>query len=77
MGETLDFMLNSHDLIPTDVIMKVRMNFIIERMFKVRNDEDLKNVKFQYHTHEVSTNNCQYQIRLVYNEFLYDANKGK
>ena len=28
-------------------------------------------------TYEVSANNGQGQIILVYNDFLYDANKGK
>ena len=50
---------------------------MMERMFKVRNEEELKNVNFQYHTHEVSANNGQSQLRLAYNDFLYDANKGK
>ena len=50
---------------------------IMERMFKVSNEEDLNNVNIQYHTHEVSVNNGQSQIRLAYNDFLYDAKKGK
>ena len=50
---------------------------MMERMFKMRNEEELKNVNCQCHTHEVSENNGQIQIRLAYNEFLYDANKGK
>ena len=50
---------------------------MMERMFKVSNDEDLKNVKCQYHTHEVSANNGQGEIRLGYNDFLYDDYKGK
>ena len=50
---------------------------IMERMFKVSNEEDLNNVNIQYHTHEVSVNNGQSQIRLAYNDFLYDSNKGK
>ena len=50
---------------------------MMEHMFKVSNEEELKNVICQYHTHEVSANNGQSQIRLDYNDFLYDANKGK
>ena len=77
VGETLHFMLSLHDLIPNDVSMKVRMMMMMERMFKVRNDEELKNVMSQYHTDEVSANNGHNQIRLTYNDFLYDSNKGK
>ena len=43
----------------------------------MRNDEELKNVKCQYHTDEVSANNGHSQIRLAYNDFFYDANKGE
>ena len=57
MGKTLDFMLIFHDLILNDVTVQVRMMMMMERLFKVSNDEDLKNVKCQYHTHEVSSNN--------------------
>ena len=63
--EILDFVLISHDLIPDDVTMKVRMMMMMERIFKVSNDEELKNVKCQYHTHEVSANNGHNQIRLA------------
>ena len=49
----------------------------MERMFKVSHEEELKNTNCQCHTHEVSTNNGQSKIRLAYNDFLYDANKGK
>ena len=55
--------------------MKVRK--IMEHMFKVSNEEELKNVNYQYHTHEVSANMGQRQTRLAYNDFSYDANKGK
>ena len=65
VGETLDFMLSSHDLIPIYVTMKVIMMSMMERMFKVSNDEEHKNVKCQYHTHEVSANNGHNQIRLA------------
>ena len=71
-GEDTGFHVRSHDLFPNDVSMKVR-----------NNDDDGTYVKselwtsnFQYHTHEVSTNNGQSQIRLTYNDFLYDAKKG-
>ena len=50
-------MLNSHDLIPNDSTMKVGMIMMMESMFEVRNDEELKNMKCQYHTHDVSANN--------------------
>ena len=50
---------------------------MMEQMFKVSNEEELKNVNCQYHTHEVSANNGQSQLRLAYNDFLYDAKKGK
>ena len=49
----------------------------MERMFKVSNEEELKNVNFQYHTHEALENNGKIQITLTYIDFLYDANKGK
>ena len=49
----------------------------MERIFKVSNEEDLKNVNSQCHTHEVSANNPQIHIRFAYNDFLYDAIKGK
>ena len=65
MGQTLDFMLSSNDLIPNDNTMKVRMMMMMEHLFKVSNDEELKNVKCQYHTHEVSANNGHNQIRLA------------
>ena len=77
VGETLNFMLSSHDLIPNDVTMKVRMTMMMECLFKVSNDEDLKNFMWKYHTHKVSANNGHIEIRLAYNDFLYDANKGK
>ena len=66
----MDFMLISHDVIPNDVTMKVRMMMMMERMFKMSNDEELQIVKYQYHTHEVSANNGHNQIRLTYNDFL-------
>ena len=50
---------------------------MMECMFKVSIEEEIKNVNCQYHTHEVSANNGQSHLRLAYNEFLYDANKGK
>ena len=37
-------MISSQHLITNDVIMKVRMMMMIEYMFKVSNDEELKNV---------------------------------
>ena len=77
VGETLDFMLSLHDLIPNDVTMKVRIMIMMECMFKVSNDKELENDKLQYLTHEDSTNNGHNQIRLAYNDFLYDATKGK
>ena len=43
---------------------------MMERMFKVSIEEELKNVNCQYHTHEVSENKGQNQLRLAYNEFL-------
>ena len=49
----------------------------MEHMFKVSYEEELKNVNWQYHNHEVSANNGQGQIRLAYNDFLYYAKKGK
>ena len=76
VGETLNFMLRSDNLIPNDVTMKVRMMMMMECMFKVINDEELKNVNCQYQNHEVSANNGHNQMRLAYNDFLYDANKG-
>ena len=75
MGDTLDFMISSNDLIPNDITINVTMMIMMEHMFKVRNDEELKNVKFQNHIHKVSANNGHNQIRLAYNDFLYDANK--
>ena len=51
MEETLDIMLSSQDLINNDIIMKVRMMMMMERMLKLSNDEKLKNVKCHYHTH--------------------------
>ena len=50
---------------------------MMERMFQVSHEEELTNVNCQYHTNYVSTNNGQSQIRMPYNDFLYDANKGK
>ena len=50
---------------------------MMELMFKVIYEEEFKNVNWQYHTYDVSTNNGQCQIRLAYNDFLRDANKGK
>ena len=50
---------------------------MMERMSKLSNVEELKNVTCQYHTHEVLANNGQRQIWLAYNDFLYDSNKGK
>ena len=44
-------MISSQHLITNDVIMKVRMMMMIEYMFKVSNDEELKNVKCHYNTH--------------------------
>ena len=70
-------MLSSHDVIPNDNTIKVRMMMMMESMFKVSNEKDLKNFKCQYHTYEVSGNNVQSQIRLAYNDFLYDASNGK
>ena len=49
---------------------------VMEYIFHVSNEEELKNVNFQYHTRDVSANNGQSQLRLAYNDFLYDANKG-
>ena len=49
---------------------------MMERMFKVSNNEDLKNVNCKYYTHEVSANNGHNQIILAYNDFLHDAIKG-
>ena len=69
VGETVDIMLISHDIILSYVTMKVRMMMMMECIFKVSNDEDLKNVKCQYHTHEVSANNGSNQVRLAYNDF--------
>ena len=77
VGETLDFMLSSHDLIRNDATTKVRMIMMMESMFEVRNDEEIKNIKCQYHTHDISSNNGHNQIRLIYNDFIYGANKGK
>ena len=48
----------------------------MERMFKVSYEQEHKNVNCQYHTHEISTNNGQGKIRLAYNDFFYDVNKG-
>ena len=50
---------------------------MMERMFKVSNEEELTNVNCQYHIREVSPNNGPKQLRLAYNDFLYYANKGK
>ena len=50
---------------------------MMERKFKVSNEEELKNVNCQYHTHRVSVNNGKCRKRLAYNDFLYGANKGK
>ena len=43
----------------------------------MRNEEEIKNVNCQYHTHDVSANNGQSQKRFAYNDFLCDQNKGK
>ena len=48
---------------------------MMELMFKVKHEEDLKNINFRYHTDEVSANNGQIQIWLAYNDFFYDAKK--
>ena len=50
---------------------------MMERMFKVSNEEETKNVNCKYHTHDLSANYGQSQLRLANNDFLYDANKGK
>ena len=70
MRETLDFLLNLHDLIPNDVTTKVRMTMMVERMFKLSNKEEIENFKCHYHTHEVSVDIGQSQIRLTYNDFI-------
>ena len=77
VGETLNLMLSLHDIFPDDFSMKVRIMMMMKHMFKVRNDEELKNVTCQYHTHEVLANNRHNEITLAYNDFLYDANKRK
>ena len=46
VGETLNFMLSSFDFIPNEVTMKLKMMMMMESMFKVSNDEEIKNVKF-------------------------------
>ena len=50
---------------------------IMERVFKVRFETmSLRMSLSNINTNEVSANNRQSQIRLDYNDFLYDANKG-
>ena len=44
VGEIVDLMLSSHDLIPNDVTMKVRM-MMMQRMLKSSSGEEHKNFK--------------------------------
>ena len=49
----------------------------MERLFIVTYEEEHKNVNCKYHTQEVLANNGQGQIRLTYNDFFNDVNKGE
>ena len=62
-------MLSSHDFIPNDFTMKVRMIMMMEHILKLSSEEEFKNVKCQYHTHEFGAYKEQSQIRLPYYDF--------
>ena len=57
--------------------MKVRTNDDDVTYVQCVHEKDLNNVNCQLHTHEVSANNGQRQLRLAYKNFLYDDNKAK
>ena len=51
---------------------------MMEHMFKVSyQSKSIRMAIANIDTNEVSTNNGQGKIRLAYNDFLYDVNKGE
>ena len=76
MGKTLDFML-ARNILLLKISLRNKERKIMERMFKVSYEsKSLRMTISNMITNEVSTNNGQSQIKLAYNDFLYDANKG-
>ena len=73
--EDTGFHVSLHDLTFKDVSKKARKKD--DGMYVVSYEsKSLRMSIANINTNEISANNGQSQIRLAYNDFLYDANKG-
>ena len=76
MGKTLKFM-SALMILLLKMSLRKQERKMLERMFKVSNEsKSLRMSVANIITNDVSANNWQSQIKLAYQDFLYDANKG-
>ena len=75
VGKTLDFML-AHMILLLKMSLRKQERKMMEHLLKVSYESKRLRMSIaNMITYDVSANNGQSQIKLGYNDFLYDANK--